>query len=87
MSYFDKHVYIQTIFNYKLLIPLEKAPMYKQKGAIFPELLFFINQNIKREDVVFFAQELYHDDLVLMVTARATSLKANFHCIMPDANH
>lgn len=54
MSFFDKFVYIDTVMSYKLLVSLDRAGQYRQKGAISPELIFFIAQNLKTNDVVLY---------------------------------
>jgi hypothetical protein len=55
MSLIDKFVYIDTVMAYKLLVSTDRAAQYRQKGAISPELLFFLMQNLNPRDVVLFA--------------------------------
>jgi hypothetical protein len=87
MSFLDKQVYINTVLGFKLLVSLERAPQYKQKGSISPELLFFISQNIKPTDTVLYADQLYHDDLILLAAAKAVSKIENFNIVMADTAH
>jgi hypothetical protein len=64
---------MKTINNLNLLVSLDKSVQYKQRGAISPELLFFIAQNIDNRDIIFFSYQLYQDDLILTTAALAAN--------------
>jgi len=74
---------MSTLLNFKLLVPNSRSQIYKQQGAVSPQLLYFIIDNINAEDTVLFQTEFYDDDLILMALAKKIQNSNHLYCIFP----
>jgi hypothetical protein len=63
---------------------LNKVEQYGPRGAISPDLIFFITSNININSNVLFHAEVYHDDLVLLALAKQINAKHHLRAIYPN---